>query len=91
MNDAGLIVLTSLVSPYEKDRQNARQIIGENDFIEVYVNTSLDTCEKRDVKGLYKRQEIMKYQTLQEFPATMNHLLIRILWSTQKEGQWRKP
>ncbi len=55
MNDAGLIVLTSLVSPYEKDRQNARQIIGENDFIEVYVNTSLDTCEKRDVKGLYKK------------------------------------
>ena len=54
MNDAGLIVLTAFISPYEKDRENARQIIGE-DFFEVYVSTPLEECERRDVKGLYKK------------------------------------
>ena len=52
-NDAGLIVLTAFISPYRKDRRKAKEIIGDN-FIEVYVNTSLEECEKRDVKGLYK-------------------------------------
>ena len=55
MNDAGLVVVTSLVSPYEKDRNNAREIIGKDDFIEVYVSTPLEVCEQRDVKGLYKK------------------------------------
>lgn len=54
MNDAGLIVITSFISPYIKDRENAREIIGK-DFIEIYVSTSLEECEKRDVKGLYKK------------------------------------
>lgn len=54
MNDAGLIVLTAFISPYEKDRENAKQIIG-NDFLEVYVSTSIEVCEKRDVKGLYRK------------------------------------
>lgn len=53
MNDAGLIVLTSFISPYRRDRQAARQIIGSG-FIEVYVNTPLEECERRDVKGLYR-------------------------------------
>lgn len=53
MNDAGLIVLTAFISPYRKDRRKAKEIIGDK-FIEVYVNTSLEECEKRDVKGLYK-------------------------------------
>lgn len=55
MNDAGLIVLASFISPFESDRQNARNIIGENNFIEVYVSTPLEECEKRDVKGLYRK------------------------------------
>lgn len=55
MNDAGLIAITSLVSPYEKDRNNAREIIGKDYFIEIYVSTSLEVCEERDVKGLYKK------------------------------------
>ncbi|MCD7824449.1 MAG: adenylyl-sulfate kinase [Clostridiaceae bacterium] len=55
MNDAGLIVLTSFISPFAQDRQNARRIIGEDSFVEVYVSTSLEECEKRDVKGLYKK------------------------------------
>lgn len=54
MNDAGLIVLTSFVSPYHADRKNAKSIIGE-DFFEVFVDTPLEECEKRDVKGLYKK------------------------------------
>lgn len=55
MNDAGLIVLTSFISPYANDRQRAREIIGTEDFVEIYVATSLEECEKRDVKGLYER------------------------------------
>ena len=53
MNDAGLIVITSFISPYSQDRQSAKEIIGD-DFVEVYVSTPLDECERRDVKGLYK-------------------------------------
>lgn len=53
MNDAGLIVLTSFISPFRQDRRNAREIVGQS-FVEVYVNTPLEECEKRDVKGLYK-------------------------------------
>lgn len=55
MNDAGLIVLTSFISPFEADRQRARMIIGEDSFIEIYVSTPIEECEKRDVKGLYKK------------------------------------
>jgi adenylyl-sulfate kinase len=52
MNDAGLIVLTAFISPFVHDRRRAREIIG-TPFIEVYVNTPLEECERRDVKGLY--------------------------------------
>ncbi len=55
MNDAGLIVLTSFISPYRSDRMKAREIIGSADFIEIYVSTPLEECERRDVKGLYKK------------------------------------
>ena len=54
MNDAGLIVLTSFISPYEADRKNAADIIG-GCFVEVYISTSLEECERRDVKGLYQK------------------------------------
>ena len=54
MNDAGLIVLTSFISPFAQDRQNAREIIGDA-FLEVYVSTPMEECERRDVKGLYKK------------------------------------
>ena len=52
MNDAGLIVLTSFISPFAQDRQNAREIIGDA-FMEVYVSTPIEECERRDIKGLY--------------------------------------
>ncbi len=54
MNDAGLIVLTAFISPFHRDRENARNIIGSS-FIEVYVSTPLEECENRDTKELYKK------------------------------------
>lgn len=55
MVDAGLITLTAFISPFRKDRDKAREIIGHENFIEVYVKCSLETCETRDPKGLYKK------------------------------------
>lgn len=55
MNDAGLIVLTAFISPFAGDRQNARNIVGETNFVEIYVSTPLEECERRDAKGLYQK------------------------------------
>jgi adenylylsulfate kinase len=55
MIDAGLIVLTAFISPYEKDRTLAKKLIGDENFLEIFCNASLEVCEKRDVKGLYKK------------------------------------
>ena len=44
-----------LISPFENDRKRARKIIGDSNFIEIYVSTPLEECEARDVKGLYKK------------------------------------
>ena len=52
--DASEIVLCSFVSPFEEGRKQAKQVIGENLFIEIFVKCPLEECEKRDVKGLYK-------------------------------------
>jgi len=58
MNDAGLIVICSFISPFEKNRTQAKEIIGEDSFIEVFVDASLETCETRDPKGLYKKARL---------------------------------
>jgi bifunctional enzyme CysN/CysC len=55
MADAGLIVLVSFISPFENERRLAREIAGDISFVEIYVNTPLEVCEKRDPKGLYRR------------------------------------
>ncbi len=55
MVDAGLVVLAAFVSPYKKDRENIRNIVKDVNFVEIYINTSLEECERRDVKGLYKK------------------------------------
>ena len=52
--DAGIIVLAAFVSPYKKDRENIVNIVGNDNFVEIFVNTSLEECERRDVNGLYK-------------------------------------
>lgn len=53
--DAGLITTTAFISPYRKDRDFARQLLGEGRFIEIFVKASVETCEKRDPKGLYQK------------------------------------
>ncbi len=53
--DAGFIAITSFISPYEKDREKARKLTPEGDFIEVYVKAPLEVCEERDPKGLYEK------------------------------------
>ena len=55
MIDAGVITLAAFISPYIKDREGVKQIVGPDNFIEIYVNTSTEECERRDVKGLYKK------------------------------------
>jgi adenylylsulfate kinase len=53
--DAGLIVFSSFISPYRADRDAVREIMGEGDFVEAWVQATVETCEGRDVKGLYKK------------------------------------
>jgi bifunctional enzyme CysN/CysC len=55
MNDAGLVVITAFISPYEADRNQAREVIGDERFLEIHVDTPLDVCESRDPKGLYAK------------------------------------
>ncbi|MDB4860804.1 adenylyl-sulfate kinase [Alphaproteobacteria bacterium] len=55
MVDAGLITLVSFISPFKSERQMARNLLSSEEFFEIFVNTSLEECEKRDPKGLYKK------------------------------------
>ncbi|MGF1910126.1 adenylyl-sulfate kinase [Vibrio kasasachensis] len=55
MADAGLIVLSAFISPHRAERELVRNLMPEGEFLEVFVNTSLDVCEQRDPKGLYKK------------------------------------
>lgn len=53
--DAGIMTLTAFISPYWKDREMVRRLVGPDEFVEIYVKCSLEECEKRDPKGLYKK------------------------------------
>jgi bifunctional enzyme CysN/CysC len=55
MVDAGLITLVSFISPFKSERQMARDLLSSDEFFEIFINTSLEECEKRDPKGLYKK------------------------------------
>lgn len=55
MLDVGVIVITAFISPFIEERKNAKQIIGEENFVEVYIKADLRICEARDPKGLYKK------------------------------------
>jgi bifunctional enzyme CysN/CysC len=64
MVDAGLIVLASFISPFRAERQMVREMLGANEFLEIFVDTPLEICMTRDVKGLYakaKRGEIANF------------------------------
>ncbi|EIM08054.1 adenylylsulfate kinase [Planococcus antarcticus DSM 14505] len=55
MSDAGILTLSAFISPYQEDRNQVRTLLEEGEFIEIYVKCSVDTCETRDPKGLYKK------------------------------------
>jgi adenylylsulfate kinase len=55
MVDAGLVTIAAFVSPYEKDREMVKNILGKENFVEIFVSTPLEECIRRDVKGLYKK------------------------------------
>jgi len=55
MMEAGVIAITAFISPFREDRDAVRGLLSQDDFIEIYCNASLEVCESRDVKGLYKR------------------------------------
>jgi len=60
--DSGIVVLSAFVSPYKKDRISIKNTVGNSNFVEVFINTSIKECERRDVKGLYEkaRQGLIK-------------------------------
>ena len=58
MIDAGLVTLAAFVSPYKKDRENIKNIVKDVNFVEIFINTSIEECERRDVKGLYKKARL---------------------------------
>jgi adenylylsulfate kinase len=62
MLDAGLVVLSAFISPFEEDRQQVKSLVGADNYIEVFVDAPLEVCEKRDVKGIYQkaRQGLIK-------------------------------
>lgn len=53
--DAGIVVLTAFISPFREDRDNVRKLLNDGEFIELFVDADLETCESRDPKGLYKK------------------------------------
>ena len=55
MIDAGIVVLAAFIAPYRKDREFIKKTVGEDHYVEVFVNTSLEECERRDPKGLYEK------------------------------------
>lgn len=55
MTDSGIIVLSTFISPFKEDRELAKEIIGKENFLEIYIATDIEECKKRDPKGLYKK------------------------------------
>lgn len=88
--DAGVIAITALISPFEQDRQMARNVFEVGDFIEVFVDCPIDTCIERDPKGLYKRAQA---GVIPEFtgisspyePPSNPELVISTAWFTIEE------
>lgn len=85
--DSGTVVLSAFITPLEADRKLIRETIGKENIVEVFVNTSVEECEKRDVKGLYKKAragEIKNFTGINapfEFPKTTDLII-----DTEKES-----
>jgi adenylyl-sulfate kinase len=79
--DAGVVVLSAFISPFNADRQQVKEIVGANNYVEVFVDAPLELCEQRDVKGLYKKAragEVKNFTGIDspyEAPANANVVL----------------
>lgn len=91
MLDAGLIVITAFISPFEKDRKNARKIIGKDNFLQIFIDTPLEECIKRDPKNLYKKamtgaiSDFTGIGSQYEIPKS-NDLIVKTLGKTPEES-----
>lgn len=88
--NTGIVVICSFISPTKEIRELAKSIIGENDFIEVYVNSPIEICEKRDVKGLYSLArkgllvDFTGIDSVYEPPDSPNVELRTDIWTVRK-------
>ncbi len=88
--DAGVIVLSAFISPFKADRERVRQILGEENYIEVFVDAPLEVCEQRDVKGLYKRAragEVRNFTGIDspyEIPDNPDITILSAEWSIEE-------
>ena len=64
LTHAGILTIAAFVSPFKKDREMVKNIVGKDNFVEIYVNASLAECEKRDTKGLYKKARTGKIKNM---------------------------
>ena len=69
--DAGMVVLAAFVAPYEEDRQAIKNTVGAENYVEVFVNASLEVCEERDVKGLYKKSQKWRNKEYDRYFCTL--------------------
>ena len=93
MVDAGLIVITSFISPFRSERQMARDLLEDGEFIEVFVDTPLEVCEQRDPKGLYKKVRAGQIKNFTGFDSPYEkpeHPQITINTSTMTAAQAAK-
>lgn len=84
--DAGVVVLAALIAPYEKDRDYIKEIVHPNNYMEVFVNTSLEECEKRDPKGLYKNARLGEISNMTGISAPYEPPLNPAVEITEKQS-----
>lgn len=89
--DAGILTLSSFVSPYRADRDAVRTLMGKDDFVEVFIDTPLELCEERDPKGLYKKAragQIPNFTGISDpyEPPTQPELVIKTAHCTPQEA-----
>lgn len=86
MTDSGLIVLCSFISPFRADRRMVRDLVGGKEFIEIFVDTPIETCMERDPKGLYRRAfagEIKNFTGVDQAYEVPQHPELRLLAGTK--------
>ena len=84
-NQAGMIAVTAFISPYREDRDMARKIIGEENFLEVHISTPIEVCEERDPKSLYKKARVFNLPLSEPAHEFCKNYVFRNLWSNEKK------